>query len=87
MKPPFLLAATITFVLIAGAANAADSSDPPPEEARAAPASPLASPRAHLKAQRWGAALDELRRIDARADADWNNLKAAVARYRAASKP
>ena len=42
--------------------------------ARAAPAQPLAAAQAHLKAKRWSAAVDELRRVNATGNADWNNL-------------
>lgn len=53
------------------AVHAADTTPPPPT---AAPASPLATAQGHLKAQRWAAALDELKRVNATGDADWNNL-------------
>ena len=57
------------------AARAADTPEPPPPSpARAAPAQPLAAARAHIQAARWVAAIDELRRVNATGDADWNNL-------------
>lgn len=63
------------------AAQAADTPEPPPlSPARAAQAqpaasvSPLAAARAHLQAARWVAAIDELKRVNATADVDWNNL-------------
>ena len=60
------------------AAQAADTPEPPPSPARAAPAQPSAQPlaaaRAHIKAARWAAAIDELKRVNATGDADWNNL-------------
>lgn len=39
-----------------------------------APADPLASARALIAEQRWADAIQELRRIDTPASADWNNL-------------
>ena len=58
------------------AAQAADTPEPAPSPARAAPApaQPLAAARAHIKAARWVAAIDELKRVNATGDADWNNL-------------
>lgn len=63
------------------AARAADTPEPPPSPARAtaaataaAPAQPLAAARAHIKAARWPAAIDELKRVNATGDPDWNNL-------------
>ena len=48
---------------------------PPPEPARAAtPAQQLAAAQAHLKANRYAAAVDELKRVNATGSADWNNL-------------
>ena len=70
--------ALLTFMAIT-AAQAADttpiSAPPPPEPARsAAPAQPLAAAQAHLKAHRYGAAVDELKRVNATGSADWHNL-------------
>ena len=62
------LAATLVLTL---AAHAADNSPPPPP---AAPPNPLAAARAQVKAKNWSAAVDELRRVNAAGDADWNNL-------------
>jgi tetratricopeptide (TPR) repeat protein len=56
-------------------ATAAD--EPPPA---AAPKSPLAAARAHIAAKRWQPALDELKKVNARGDADWNNLMGYVHR-------
>ena len=39
-----------------------------------APADPLEPVRVHLAAKQWSAAIDELKRINAPASADWNNL-------------
>ena len=59
------------------AAQAADTTpEPPPEPVISAPAAvrPLSAAQAHIKEHRWQAAIDELRRVNATADADWNNL-------------
>lgn len=55
------------------AARAADTSPAPAPAAQPA-ASPLAAAQGHLKAQRWAAVVDELKRVNASGDADWNNL-------------
>ena len=44
---------------------------------------PLAGAQAHLKAQRWSAAVEELRRVNATANADWNNLMGYALRKQA----
>jgi Flp pilus assembly protein TadD len=62
-------------------AHAADTSPPPP--AAQPSASPLAAAQSHLKAQRWAAALDELKRVNASGDADWNNLMGYALRKQA----
>ena len=54
--------------------RAADTPEPPPRPVRAAAPQPLAAARAHIQAQRWVAAIDELKRVNATGDADWNNL-------------
>ena len=76
MKPQVLLVTALLFSLAPLAARADDTTPapPPPEAARAAPAAPLAAAQAHIKAQRWVAAVEELRRVNATRDADWNNL-------------
>ncbi len=63
------VAVAFSLALAAGAAGAAD--DPPP-----APrvADPLATARQHIEAKRWQRAVDELRRVNASGNADWNNL-------------
>jgi Flp pilus assembly protein TadD len=65
-----LFAGSVLLALAPPAAHAAD--DPPP----AAPAKvhPLAKARELIANNRWPAAIEELRRINARGDADWNNL-------------
>ena len=66
------------------AARAADTPEPPPPSpARAAPAQPLAAARAHIQAARWVAAIDELKRVNATADVDWNNLMGYAQRKQA----
>ena len=65
--------------LITAPVQAADTTPEPPPESPAAPVAPaavrpLAAAQAHIQAHRWQAAIDELRRVNAAADADWNNL-------------
>ena len=77
-----------TLVLTGACVRAADTTPepaPPPPAARPAPAAvaPLAAAQAHLKAQRWAAAIDELRRVNASGDADWNNLMGYALRKQA----
>ena len=61
---PFLLAA----VILAGSAHAADSTPSPAAQ------DPLAAARALIADNKWVAAIDELKRVDAKDSADWNNL-------------
>jgi len=82
MKLQILLTTAVLSSLAPLAVLAADET-PAPAATQAAPASPLAPARAHLKAQRWGAALDELRRVNATGDADWNNLMGYALRKQA----
>jgi Flp pilus assembly protein TadD len=56
------------------AAFAADTAPPPPPPAAARVADPLAPARMAIKAQRWPAAVDELRKVNATDNADWHNL-------------
>ena len=77
------------------AARAADTPEPsPPRPARAAApaqppaqllAQPLTQARAHIQALRWVAAIDELTRVNATGDADWNNLMGYA--HRTQAKP
>jgi tetratricopeptide (TPR) repeat protein len=55
-------------------AFAADTAPPPPPPAAARVADPLAPARMAIKAQRWPAAIDELRKLNASDNADWHNL-------------
>ncbi len=61
---PFLLAAAIA----AGTAHAADSAPSPAAQ------DPLAGARALIADNKWAAAIEELKRVDAKDSADWNNL-------------
>ena len=74
MKTHLLAACAAWAALSPLGAQAADTTEPAPAPARAAPAQPLAAAQAHLKAKRWSAAVDELRRVNATGNADWNNL-------------
>jgi len=76
--------------LAATAAQAADTApSPPPQEPVAAaspapaPASPLAGARAQIQARRWTAAIEELARVNAVGNADWNNLMGYALRKQA----
>lgn len=63
----FRLAAALLLGLAALSAQAAD--DPAP-----AAGDKLAAAREHIKASRWVAAIDELRKVGDSGSADWNNL-------------
>jgi tetratricopeptide (TPR) repeat protein len=65
-----------SLALLAPHAQAADTTPepPPPPRYNAPAAAPLAGVQAHIKAARWGAAIDELKRLNLERDADWNNL-------------
>ncbi len=65
-----------SLALLAPHAQAADTTpEPPPPPRYSAPAAaPLATAQGHIKAARWGAAIDELKRLNLERDADWNNL-------------
>lgn len=60
------------------AADTPEPASPPP-----AAADPLAAARAHVAAQRWDAALDALRGVNASGNADWNNLMGYALRKQA----
>jgi tetratricopeptide (TPR) repeat protein len=72
-------------VLLAPVALAADTTpEPPPPPRYTAPAAaPLAGVQGHIKAARWGAAIDELKRLNLERDADWNNLMGYALRKQA----
>ena len=67
-------AALFGFALWAATAVQAADTTPVERPAPRAAAAPLAAAQGHIKAQNWAAALSELRRVDAPANADWNNL-------------
>ncbi|KPF60212.1 hypothetical protein D621_01915 [beta proteobacterium AAP51] len=80
------LRACLAAALAAGlwaTAQAADTPEPAPPAARPAAAEPLAAARAHLAAQRWQAAITELKKVNASGDADWNNLMGYALRKQA----
>ena len=77
---------TFTVLLVLAAtglsAHSADSApaDPP---SRPAAADPLAMARAGIQAQQWPAAIEELRKVGATSNADWNNLMGYAQRKQA----
>jgi Flp pilus assembly protein TadD len=71
LRIAFLVVALAALLGATGAARAADTPDSSPA---AAPVDKLAAARAHIAARRWPAAIDELKRVDDRRSADWNNL-------------
>jgi Flp pilus assembly protein TadD len=56
------------------ALHAADTTPPVERPVSRAPAQPLAAAQAQIKAEKWAAAISELRRADLPGNADWNNL-------------
>ena len=60
--------AAAVLLAVCAAVNAADLT--PAESSKDA----LAGAREHIAAKRWSAAIDELRRVNATDNADWNNL-------------
>ena len=64
-----LLAALLLATTAASAVHAADTAPAP-----AAAADPLAAARALIADNKWAAAIQELQRVDAKDNADWNNL-------------
>jgi Flp pilus assembly protein TadD len=75
-----LPALAIALALIPATKARAADTDPAP--AAAAPADPLAAARGQIAARRWGAAADELRKVNAGGSADWNNLMGFALRKR-----
>jgi tetratricopeptide (TPR) repeat protein len=73
-----LLAATMLVAAVGTAAAAGDTGPSQPDD-------PLNGARAHITAQRWAAAIEELKRVDARGNADWHNLMGYS--YRKARQP
>lgn len=62
--------------------HAADTT-PPTEPDKPAAADPLAMARARIQAKQWPAAIDELHKLNATANADWNNLMGYAQRKQA----
>jgi tetratricopeptide (TPR) repeat protein len=85
MKPTTLLSLAMLCAWTSMAAQAADTApEPAPSPPKAtAPAQPLAAAQTHLKAQRWTSAIDELKRVNATSNADWNNLMGYALRKQA----
>ncbi|GAP37935.1 tetratricopeptide repeat protein [Piscinibacter sakaiensis] len=81
-RRPRLLATWACVAALAGAAAPLQAADEPPPPAAAAK-SPLAKAREHIAAKRWPAALDELKRVNATGDADWQNLMGYTLRKQA----
>lgn len=73
------------FLLSSAAVWAAGAEDPAPEKPAGAEKAvdKLAVAKAHLVAKRWPEAITELRRIDDRRSADWNNLMGYALRKQA----
>ena len=65
-------------------AQAADTPEPPAPRAAAPTADKLATARKLIEARQWAAAIDELKRVDDRSSADWNNLMGYTLRKGAA---
>ena len=63
-----------TLSLAAQFAQASDTAEPPALQATAPSADKLAAARKLIDARQWGAAIAELKRVDDRSSADWNNL-------------
>lgn len=68
-------------LLLAAVAQAADTPEPAPAATRRT--DPLAAVRVQVQAQRWDAALAELRKLNNTGSADWNNLMGFVLRKQA----
>lgn len=82
MKSLKLLSVAVAAWALAGSvapALAADMS-PPPAATPAPSANRLAAARQLIDARKWDAARDELKRVDDRRSADWNNLMGYVLR-------
>ncbi len=77
---PLTAAVLLSLATLAG--QAADST-PPSEPEKPAVADPLAMARARIQAQQWPAAIDELRKVGATSNADWNNLMGYAQRKQA----
>ncbi len=81
VMPALVLAAALA---AAGpTARAADTGSPAPTAAATARAEPLASARSLIGRSEWAGALRELRRVNAKGNADWNNLMGYALRKQA----
>jgi hypothetical protein len=60
--------------LAAQLAHSSDTAEPPAPRAAAPAADKLAAARKLIDARQWSAAVTELKRVDDRSSADWNNL-------------
>ncbi len=74
---PSRIAAALLLTLSSAAFAADTPADSPPAK------DALAAARGHIEAKRWLAALAELKRVNASADADWNNLMGYTMRKQA----
>ena len=61
---------TATLIALAASPSLAADTAPPPTEA----AGPLKTARALIAEKKWAAAIEELKRVDDKSSADWNNL-------------
>ncbi|OWQ43958.1 hypothetical protein CDL60_27290 [Roseateles noduli] len=82
MKTLKLLSLAAAVVALTGSLQSASAADMAPSQAAApAPAANrLAAARQLIDARQWDAARDELKRVDDRRSADWNNLMGYVSR-------
>jgi tetratricopeptide (TPR) repeat protein len=85
MKLHRLFATATLAAALAAAFTVQAADDGPSPGSKAAAADPLTPAREHIKAKRWAAAIDELKKVDARGSADWNNLMGYS--YRKAKSP
>ena len=88
MKQLFSRLLTATLIALAAGPSLGADTAPSPTEA----AGPLKTARALIADKKWAAAIEELKRVDDKASADWNNLmgyslrKAKAPDYAAAEK-
>ncbi|WP_431266327.1 tetratricopeptide repeat protein [Roseateles chitinivorans] len=82
MKTLKLLSLMAAVWALAGAMSSVQAADtaPPPSAAPAPAVNRLATARQLIEARQWEAARDELKRVDDRRSADWNNLMGYVLR-------
>ena len=76
------LTALIALAATGLAGHAADTT-PPSEPDKPAVADPLAMARARIQARQWPAAIEELQKLNATSNADWNNLMGYAQRKQA----